>query len=86
MHPGIVDEHILMHPLIPWTPDAQPGLAGRRVLIAAGRRDPICPAPMTDDLIGYFSEQSADVSSMWHDGGHEIRQEELIAAQDFLHR
>ena len=85
-HPGIVDEYILMHPLIPWTPDAQPGLAGRRVLITAGRRDPICPAPLTEDLIRYFSDESVDLSAVWHDGGHEIRQEELIAAQEFLNR
>ncbi len=35
-HPGIVDDYILMHPLIPWTPVPQPALSGRRVLITAG--------------------------------------------------
>ncbi len=64
----------------------QPALSGRRVLITAGRRDPICPAPLTDGLIAYFSDQSVDLSVVWHDGGHEIRQEELIAAQEFLNR
>ena len=85
-NPGIVDDYILMHPLIPWTPGPQPALSGRRVLITAGRRDPICPAPLTDGLIAYFSDQSVDLSVVWHDGGHEIRQEELIAAQEFLNR
>ena len=85
-NPGIVDDYILMHPLIPWTPVPQPALSGRRVLITAGRRDPICPAPLTDGLIAYFSDQSVDLSVVWHDGGHEIRQEELIAAQEFLNR
>ena len=40
---GLFDELVLMHPLIPWTPDDNPELARARVLITAGRRDPICP-------------------------------------------
>ena len=83
-YPGIVDDMILMHPLIPWTPEAQPGLEGRRILITAGRRDPICPAPMTEALIDYFADQNVDLEIAWHDGGHEIRQEELSAIQAFL--
>ena len=39
-HPGLVDDAILMHPLIPWEPEPQPGLDGRRVLITAGERGP----------------------------------------------
>ena len=61
-------------------------LAGRRVLITGGRRDPICPAPATQKLADWYGAQGADVSLVWHDGGHEIRQEELIAIRDFLAR
>lgn len=83
-YPEIVDDLILMHPLIPWTPDAQPGLARRRALITAGRHDPICPAPQTENLSEYLRAQGADVSLHWHAGGHEIRQDELAAIQSFL--
>jgi phospholipase/carboxylesterase len=83
-HPAIVDELILMHPLIPWTPAPQPGLSGRRILITAGRRDPICPAPMTEALAKYLTEQGTAFRLHWHDGGHELRQEELSAIQEFL--
>ncbi len=31
--PDLFDEAILMHPLVPWTPAPQIGLAGKRVLI-----------------------------------------------------
>jgi phospholipase/carboxylesterase len=82
--PDLVDDLILMHPLIPWTPAPQPGLNGRRVLITAGRQDPICPAPLTEALVAYLALQGADVAEAWHPGGHEIRQEELTTLQRFL--
>ena len=40
--PQLFERVGLLHPLIPWEP-APVDLTGRRVLITAGRRDPICP-------------------------------------------
>lgn len=82
--PDIVDDLILMHPLIPWEPAPEPRLASRRVLITAGRRDPICPAPLTQGLSEWFTAQGADVSVFWHPGGHEIARGEIDAVQSFL--
>ena len=82
--PEIVDDLVLMHPLIPWAPTPQPGLKDRRVLITAGRRDPICPAADTDVLAQYLQRQGAHVQVEWHPGGHEIAQSELGAIQRFL--
>lgn len=82
--PGLFDTAVLLHPLIPFVPKPQPGLKGRKVLITAGRRDPICPPPATQQLADYFAAQGADVELFWHDGGHEIRQEELLAIRAFL--
>jgi phospholipase/carboxylesterase len=82
--PDLVDRMVLMHPLIPWTPAPQPGLAGRRILITAGQRDPICPAPLTQALADYLTAQGADVTLEWHSGGHEISQGEVQAVTDFL--
>jgi phospholipase/carboxylesterase len=85
-HPELFDTTVLLHPLIPFRPAPQPGLAGKRVLITAGRRDPICPPPATEALAAWYREQGAELVLFWHDGGHELRQEELAAAQDFLRR
>jgi phospholipase/carboxylesterase len=82
--PQLVDRAVLMHPLIPFEPPAQPGLAGQKVLITAGRRDPIAPVAMTDSLARYFSSQGAAAALAWHDGGHEIARPELTAIRDFL--
>jgi phospholipase/carboxylesterase len=82
--PDLIDGAVLMHPLIPFEPSAQPGLAGKAILITAGRNDPICPAPLSERLGSYFSSQGAAIESAWHDGGHEIRPEELAAVQTFV--
>ncbi|MEM6578373.1 MAG: alpha/beta hydrolase [Pseudomonadota bacterium] len=82
--PDLFDRAGLMHPLIPWAPDPVPGLAGKRVLITAGERDPICPLEMSHRLIHWFDAQDARVTTEIHDGGHELRQTELQALQDLL--
>lgn len=82
--PDLIDRAVLMHPLIPFAPPAQPGLTGRRVLITAGRRDPIASADSTAALAAYFTGQGAETALAWHEGGHEIRPAELAAAQPFL--
>lgn len=82
--PDIVDDLVLMHPLIPWEPAPQPGLSGRRILITAGARDPICPPDKTQTLADYLSLQGAEVTLHWHEGGHEIAPTEFTAIQSFL--
>lgn len=82
--PDLFDAVVLMHPLIPFAPRVNGSLAGKRVLITAGRRDPICPPELTTRLDSYLRADGADVTLEWHEGGHEMRQNELVAARAFL--
>lgn len=82
-YPDLFDAGILMHPLIPFAPKARSVVRPAQVLITAGRHDPICPAPMTQRLAGYFEGRGDEVALEWHDGGHEIRSNEIEAAQSF---
>ncbi|MDX8523226.1 alpha/beta hydrolase [Mesorhizobium sp. MSK_1335] len=79
--PSLFDATALMHPLIPFEPQVQGSLAGRHILITAGRRDPICPPNLTSRLEAYLRADGADVKVEWHDGGHEVRPNEIEAAQ-----
>jgi phospholipase/carboxylesterase len=81
---GLFDRTVLMHPLIPFRPVANPDLAGRRIVITAGQRDPICPPQLTTQLGDYLRQQGADVSEEWHGGGHEIRPNEIEVIRRFL--
>ncbi|RED11277.1 alpha/beta hydrolase [Pontivivens insulae] len=82
--PDLVGRAALLHPLIPWSPEPVAELAGTQVLITAGERDPICPAPLTRQLSAWFDEQGAEVDMVWHPGGHEITQAEVDALSTFL--
>lgn len=84
--PDLFDRVVLMHPLIPWTPVPQPGLAGREVMITAGRRDPLCPLPLTEALARHLTAEGADVTLTLHDGGHEVARQEIGAIAAFLGR
>jgi phospholipase/carboxylesterase len=80
----LFDEIILMYPLVPWGPADNADLARLRVLITAGRRDPICPPSLTTMLSDYFTRQGSSVTLEWHDGGHELRPGELAAVERFV--
>ena len=82
--PALFDTAVLMHPLIPFAPAIAGDLAGRRILITAGRRDPICPPALTTRLESYLRAANADVTVAWHEGGHEMRAGEIEAARRFL--
>jgi phospholipase/carboxylesterase len=82
--PDLFDRVGLLHPLIPWQPAPVAGLAGRRVLITAGRNDPICPWPLSQRLIDWFGAEGALVTTDIHPGGHELRPAEAEALRHLL--
>jgi phospholipase/carboxylesterase len=86
MEKGVFDASALLHPLIPFKPRDNGQLSGRRVLITAGQRDPICPPQLTQALADYFESQKAEVKAEWHAGGHDIRPNEIEAIRGFFER
>lgn len=82
--PALFDAAVLMHPLIPFEPQIAESLAGKRMLITAGRRDPICPPELTARLEAWLRSDGASVTVEWHEGGHELRPNEIEAARRFL--
>ena len=46
--------------------------------------DPICPWPLTERLADWVAAQGADLTTAYHDGGHEVRREELAALAELL--
>ncbi len=82
--PDLFDAAVLMHPLIPFAPAIAGSVAGKRILVTAGRRDPICPPRLTSRLDAYLRDAGAAVTLEWHEGGHELRPNEVAAAKSFL--
>ena len=82
--PQLFDRAALLHPLIPWTPEPQPGLVDKRVFVSAGTLDPICPLEQTQSLIDWLAAQGADLATAIEPGGHQISHEELAALNSFM--
>ena len=82
--PDLFDRVALLHPLVTWDPVPHPAMKGRPVLITAGRRDPITPWPMSQQLIDWLHSEGAEVQTEVHDGGHELRNAELTALAAFF--
>ena len=82
--PDLFDRVALLHPLVTWEPVAHPAIKDRKVLITAGRRDPITPWPMSEQLIDWLQSAGADVRAEVHDGGHELRNTEVTALGAFF--
>ena len=81
--PGLLPKLALAHPLIPYEPPMT-NLANHEVLITAGRRDPISPAPLTLQLEAALRSRGATVEMVWRPGGHEIDGGEIEAIRGFL--
>lgn len=77
--PDLFERVGLLHPLVTWEPEAHPQIAERKVLVTAGRRDPITPLPLSEQLIDWLKENGAEVATEIHGGGHELRNTELTA-------
>ena len=82
--PALFDAAVLMHPLIPFAPRFEARTVRTRYLISAGRRDPICPPALTARLAANLEAAGAETRIEWHEGGHELRGNEIDAARDFL--
>ena len=79
--PDLFEAAVLMHPLIPFQPEIEGDFTGKRILITAGRHDPICPPVITARLESWLREARAEVTVEWHEGGHELRPNEIEAAR-----
>jgi predicted esterase len=84
LHPGTLSAALLLRPMVPLVPDSLPSLDGVRVLIAAGRQDPIATASQSQGLADLLRKAGADVSLHWSNAGHGLTREDLEAAKSWL--
>lgn len=82
--PDLFDRVGLLHPLVTWQPNAKPALRDSKVLVTAGRRDPVTPWSKNENFITWLKSVGADVTVELHDGGHELRNTELTALGAFF--
>lgn len=84
MHPGLLRRAVLLHAMVPLTPEDLPDLSGTSVFLGAGCFDQIVPLENTERLAAMLREAKAEVELFWHPGGHTLTHEEVERAGQWL--
>lgn len=84
LRPGTLAGAVLFRATVPLTPERPPALAGVRVLIGAGRTDPLVPPSEAERLAAMLAAAGADVSLHWEPGGHQLTSGDIAAARAWL--
>lgn len=81
-HPESLQELVLFRPMV--TLDGTADLAGKRIFVGAGERDPIVPNENVERLVQQMRDCGARVELAWHAGGHELTRGEITLAGSWL--
>ena len=84
LRPQTLRGAILLRVMVPLIPSAQPDLSLVRVWIGAGDKDPIIPTSESQRLAELLGRAGADVTSQFFDAGHNLTNNEIETARDWL--
>ncbi|HYX71505.1 MAG TPA: alpha/beta hydrolase [Nitrososphaera sp.] len=83
--PQTLSGAILFRAMVPLVPDNLPDLSDKRIFMSSGLRDPIATRQEAERLSGLFKQASAVVDLHRQDSGHELTQDDIQAAKEWLH-
>lgn len=86
LHPHYLAAAVLFHAMVPFVPDMVRDLSHLSVFMGAGRLDPIVPSGQVEELAAIFESGGAYVTISWHQGGHELGEDDVRAAKTWLSR
>ncbi len=84
LHPGSLSAALLLRAMVPLVPDPLPALDEVRVLIAAGRNDPIVSTAQSQALADLLKKTGAEVTLHWSNAGHGLVREDLDASEQWM--
>jgi predicted esterase len=84
LRPGVLRGAALFRAMVPLVPDPLPSLPRTPVLVSSGRADPIVTAAETERLVTLLGDAGAGVTLAWQAAGHQLVQEDMVRARDWL--
>jgi len=84
LHPHYLAAAVLFRAMVPFVPDIIRDFRRLSVFIGAGRLDPIVPSGQVEELADIFESGGADVTVSWRQGGHELGEDDVVAAKTWL--
>lgn len=82
--PSTLAGAVLLHAMVPFTPEQEPDLSGKPVFMSAGENDPIVPAAQVARLSEMLRRYGANVQIAWFQAGHRLTLDEVRAATDWM--
>jgi predicted esterase len=84
LKPQTLSGAILFRAMVPLVPESLPNLLGKRIFMSSGLRDPIATREEAGKLSGLLRQARAVVDLQWQNSGHELTQEDIDAAKQWL--
>lgn len=84
LRPDALTEAVAFAAMRPLPEPPRLDLAGSRMLLSNGTRDPMAPVPSVDLLVDDLRQRSADVHVHRHDGGHQVSSAGVADAREWL--
>lgn len=79
--PGILRGAVLFRAMVPIVPEPLPNLAGTRVLISNGERDPLVSLAETNRLTNLLKRSGAEVELAMQPSGHQLLAQDIDGAR-----
>jgi phospholipase/carboxylesterase len=82
--PQTLSGAILFRAMVPLVPDNLPDLSDKHIFMSSGLRDPIATRQEAEKLSGLLKQAGAVVDLQWQNSGHELIQDDIQAAKQWL--
>ena len=83
-YPRLLAAAVLFRPMVPFIPLTMPNLQRMKIFIGAGKHDQIVQGRETEQIAEIFQGAGAVVTIHWHNGGHELGEDDLLAATNWI--
>ena len=75
---------ILFRAMVPYSPTVMPDLSNKSIILLEGLYDPIVSTTEAQRLLEIFTNAQSNVTLKWQDSGHNLTNEDIIAAKKWL--
>ncbi|MGB5091064.1 MAG: alpha/beta hydrolase [Nitrososphaeraceae archaeon] len=82
--PEVLAGAILFRAMVPFIPTVMPDLSKKSIILLEGLYDPIVSKAEAESLLEIFSKTQSSVTLKWQNSGHDLTQEDIVAAKKWL--
>jgi phospholipase/carboxylesterase len=82
--PEILAGAILFRAMVPFIPTVMQDLSKKSIILLEGLYDPIVSKAEAESLLEIFTKTQSSVTLKWQNSGHNLTQEDIVAAKNWL--